>query len=169
MISDIKILKRRTRIWLLLFTIGLLLSGITAFPLKIEVDLLQKIVGQGTFIESHFPDLSEWISIVHIGINQADKDYPFLFYGTDWLAFGHIVIAIAFVGPLIDPAKNIWVITFGMISCILVIPLAFICGPIRGIPFFWQLIDCSFGVFGIIPLFFARHYAKRIIKIEQSS
>jgi hypothetical protein len=31
-------------------------------------------------------------------------------------------------------------------------PLALICGPIRGIPFYWQLIDCSFGFFGMIPL-----------------
>ena len=168
MTSYIKILKRRTRVLLFLFTLGLLLSGITAFPLKAEVDLLQKFVGQGTFIESHFPALSQWISKVHVGIIHADKEYPFLFYGTDWLAFGHIVIAIAFIGPLIDPVKNIWVITFGMISCILVLPLAFICGPIRGIPFFWQLIDCSFGIFGIIPLFVARRYTKRIIKIDIS-
>lgn len=168
MTSDIKILKLRIRVLLLLFMIGLLLSGLTAFPLKAEVDMLQKIVGPGTSIESWFPSLSKWISTVHTGILKADKEYPFLFYGTDWLAFGHIVIAIAFIGPLIDPVKNIWVITFGMISCVLVIPLALICGPIRGIPFFWQLIDCSFGVFGIIPLFFARCYTKCIIKIESS-
>jgi hypothetical protein len=29
-------------------------------------------------------------------------------------------------------------------------------GSIREIPFFWQLIDMSFGVFGIIPLWLAR-------------
>lgn len=168
MTSDVKILKRRTRILLLLFMIGLLLSGLTAFPLKAEVSLLHKIVGGGTVIKSWFPGLSQWISTVYNGIIQADNEYPLLFYGTDWLAFAHIVIAIAFIGPLLDPVKNIWVITFGMISCVLVIPLAFICGPIRGIPFFWQLIDCSFGVFGIIPLYFARRYTKRIIKIGQA-
>lgn len=168
MTSDIKILKHRSRVLLLLFMIGLLLSGLTAFPLKAEIDILQKIVGPGTSIESWFPSLSKWISTVYAGILKADKEYPFLFYGTDWLAFGHIVIAIAFIGPFIDPVRNIWVITFGMISCVLVIPLALICGPIRGIPFFWQLIDCSFGIFGIIPLFFARQYTKCIIKIESS-
>ena len=46
--------------------------------------------------------------------------------------------------------------------CVGVIPLALICGPIRGIPFFRQLIDCSFGVFGIIPLLICRGYVKRI-------
>ncbi len=168
MTSDIKILRRKTRVWLLLFMIGLLLSGITAFPLKAEVNILQKFTGPGTLIESRLPALSQWISTVQIGITHADKEYPFLFYGTDWLAFGHIVIALAFLGPLIDPVRNIWVITSGMISCVLVIPLALICGPIRGIPFFWQLIDCSFGVFGIIPLYFARRYTKRMIKIGLS-
>ena len=53
MTSDIKILKRRTRLLLLLFMIGLLLSGLTAFPLKAEVDMLQKIVGPGTAIIQH--------------------------------------------------------------------------------------------------------------------
>ena len=62
----------------------------------------------------------------------------FVFYGTDWLAFGHIVIAVCFAGVIRDPIKNIWVVEFGMISCVLVIPLALICGHIRGIPFFWR-------------------------------
>ena len=36
----------------------------------------------------------------------------------------------------------------GIAACLAVIPLALICGPIRGIPFYWRLIDCSFGVIG---------------------
>jgi hypothetical protein len=57
-----------------------------------------------------------------------------------------------FIGPLIDPVRNIWVLRAGQIACAAVIPLALICGAIRGIPIYWRLIDCSFGVFGIIPL-----------------
>ena len=41
--------------------------------------------------------------------------------------------------------------------------LAAICGQIRGIPFFWTLIDCSFGIFGIIPLLIVQ---KQIRKLE---
>ena len=41
-----------------------------------------------------------------------------------------------------------------------VIPLAVICGPIRGIPIYWTLVDCSFGVFGAIPLL----YVLRLIR-----
>ena len=58
--------------------------------------------------------------------------------------------------PVRDPVKNIWVIEFGLIACVLVLPLALICGPIRGIPFFWRLIDCSFGVIGFITLWVTR-------------
>jgi hypothetical protein len=81
--------------------------------------------------------------------------YPFMAYGTDWLAFAHLVIAIGFWGPLKDPVRNVWVVQFGMIACIAVVPLALIAGPIRGIPWGWQLIDISFGVLGIVPLLFA--------------
>lgn len=49
-----------------------------------------------------------------------------------------------------------------MIACVGIIPLAFICGSIRGIPFYWQLIDCSFGVFGIIPLLLLNKYIKQL-------
>jgi len=41
-----------------------------------------------------------------------------------------------------------------LIGCILVLPLALICGPLRGIPLYWRLIDCSFGVFGALPLLY---------------
>jgi hypothetical protein len=34
----------------------------------------------------------------------------------------------------------------------MVFPLAFIAGAVRGIPMYWRLIDCSFGVAGLIPL-----------------
>ena len=73
-------------------------------------------------------------------------------YGDDWLAFAHLVIAVAFIGPLRDPVRNKWVIEFGMIACVLVFPLAFVAGAVRGIPIFWRLIDCSFGVVGLVPL-----------------
>jgi len=94
----------------------------------------------------------EWLDHVRAGIEAADRDYPFLFYGTDWLAFAHIVIGLAFIGPLRDPVRNVWVVQWGMLCCVAVIPLALIAGPIRGIPLWWQLADISFGVFGIVPL-----------------
>ncbi len=43
-----------------------------------------------------------------------------------------------------------------------VIPLALICGPIRGIPFYWRLIDCSFGVVGFVPLWVCQRHTLRL-------
>ncbi|MGW2254148.1 hypothetical protein ACWCXH_28745 [Kitasatospora sp. NPDC001660] len=62
------------------------------------------------------------------------------------------MIAAAFWGPLKDPVRNIWVIRWAVLACGAVIPLALICGPLRGIPLAWRFIDMSFGIFGVIPL-----------------
>jgi hypothetical protein len=147
---------RRIRILLVLFILGLVLSGLTAFPLVWELRLLSSWFGKATILGSNFPHLADWLSYVREGLEVADQKYPFLAYGTDWLAFAHLSIAIAFWGPLKDPVKNIWVVEFGIIACLLIIPLALVCGFVRGIPPFWQLIDCSFGIFGMIPLVIAR-------------
>jgi hypothetical protein len=77
-------------------------------------------------------------------------------------AFGHVAIALAFIGPLRDPAKNLWVVEFGMLTCLLVIPWTLVFGSLRGIPVFWMLIDMSFGIVGVIPLWLAR---RRILKL----
>jgi hypothetical protein len=96
--------------------------------------------------------LSRWIETVYGGVNVIDTNYPFIAYGTDWLAFAHLVLAVLFAGIIKDPVRNIWVLQFGLIACAGIFPLAFIAGTLRGIPFFWQLIDCSFGLFGGIIL-----------------
>ena len=160
---------RIVRYLLAFFMFGLMISGFTAFPLIFEVNILEKILGEGSFIGSFWPEMGRWISFVHQGLNQMNDTYPFIFYGTDWLGFAHITIAISFIGPLRDPIRNIWGVEFGMIACILLILLALICGPLRGIPFFWTLIDCSFGVFGIIPLVIAYRYIKRIMSNQQQN
>ena len=158
-------LKTKIRIWVILFVIGLILSGLTAFPLVWELKILNSLVGTGTFMDNIFPDLSAFITMIHTGLIEIQAEKPWIFYGTDWLAFGHIIIGVAFIGPLMDPVRNKWIINVGIIACIAVLPLAFICGPIRGIPIFWRLIDCSFGVFGIIPLLICRNYINRLEKM----
>jgi hypothetical protein len=160
---------RIIRILLIFFVLALAVSGLTAFPLVIEVTILDKILGNGSYVGNIWPAMGHWISSVRQGLVDTNAKYPFMFYGTDWLAFAHLMIAIAFIGPLRDPVKNIWVVEFGMVACVLVIPLALICGPIRGIPFFWTLIDCSFGVFGIIPLIIVYWQTKRVMSFERQS
>lgn len=142
----------RIRLLLIFFIAGLAISGITAIPLKWEIGLLNRLLGEGTKIASVWPSLSYWISFVYDGLLETSQLYPFINYGTDWLAFGHIMIAVFFVGALVDPIRNAWVIRAGLIACILVVPWALLFGPLRGIPPIWRLIDCSFGIFGSIPL-----------------
>jgi hypothetical protein len=151
-------LRQRIKHLILFFIISLILSGLTAFPIETELQIVNANI-------SSFPDsLQRWIDTVYLAVKSTNDNYPYLSYGTDWLAFAHIVIAVAFIGPLRDPIKNIWIIQFGMIACIMVFPLAFIAGPTRGIPFYWQLIDCSFGVFGFLALYTCY---RNILKLEK--
>lgn len=108
--------------------------------------------------------LLPWIGRVDDALSATNQRYPFLAYGTDWLAFAHLVIAVAFLGPYRDPVRNKWMITFGLIACGGVIPLALIAGHFRGIPMAWRCIDCSFGVFGAIPLLLCRRH---IVALEK--
>ncbi|MCX5194061.1 hypothetical protein OOK31_09145 [Streptomyces sp. NBC_00249] len=143
-------LQRRIRAWLLLFVVCLVLSGLTAFPLVTELHWANSLI------------TNDWLRRVGDGLEQADAQYPFLLYGTDWLAFAHLVIAVFFYGVHRDPVRNIWIVEAGMIACAGIVPLALICGPVRGIPLTWSLIDMSFGVFGVIPLLALRRTIKRL-------
>jgi hypothetical protein len=157
------ILLRRLRIVLSLFMVGLILSGVTAFPLLKEMEWVISALGlDGESGIQKYGALGMWLRTVRDGLKQMYSAYPWIAYGTDWLAFAHIVLAIFFIGPWKDPVSNVWVLKAGLIACVLVLPLALLCGPIRGIPFGWRLIDCSFGVFGAIPLWYCLRLVKRI-------
>ncbi|HWQ92286.1 MAG TPA: hypothetical protein VN673_11485 [Clostridia bacterium] len=154
---------RRFRFVLGLFILALFLSGITAFPLAREMEVLASMAGVNSPPPpGGYSGLQTWIATVHHGLAATYAEYPWMAYGTDWLAFAHIIIAIFFVGPLIDPVRNVWVIKAGLIACVLVLPLALICGPLRGIPFGWRLIDCSFGVFGALPLLYCLRQIRKL-------
>ena len=107
-----------------------------------------------------------WLFKVDQVLESTGRQYPFLAYGTDWLGFAHLVIAAVFIGAWRDPVRNKWLFTFGLYNCAAVIPFAIIAGHFRDIPFGWRLIDCSFGVFGAIPLWLCLRYVARL---EQSS
>jgi hypothetical protein len=156
-------LKRKIKRWLIFLITGLVLSGITAFPIQSELAIAVNN------INIFSPKMQHWLTTIYTAIKTTNAQFPFLSYGTDWLAFAHVVIAIVFVGPLRDPVRNIWVLQFGMIACVLILPLAFIAGPLRHIPIFWQLVDCSFGVVGIIPLYIAYRYTKQLENFTNKS
>ena len=156
---------RRFRWVLGLFMFALVMSGITAFPLQRELDEIVALRG----LEQVAPadggnTFDRWILTVRDGLRASYARHPWLAYGTDWLAFAHIVIALFFIGPFIDPVRNVWVLRAGLIACVLVVPLALVCGAVRQIPWGWRLIDCSFGVFGAVPLC----YCVRLTKILEN-
>lgn len=152
----------RIRLLVTFFIGALLVSGITAFPLVYELNTIHKFISNNPDIAKQLGLLSNWLLSVHEGIINTDKTYPFIAYGTDWLAYAHIIIAIIFIGVFFKPIRNIWIVSWAMIACILIFPLALICGYIRDIPLFWILIDCSFGFFGLIPLYFLKKYIKQL-------
>ena len=152
---------RLIRRLLLLFMFALFLSGLTAIPVEAELSLLLKIFSTPN-------QLHNWLEKVLSAYKTVNNDTPFLLYGYDWLAFAHFILAILFIGPYRDPVKNIWVIEFGLIACILILPLAFISGPFRQIPIGWTLIDCAFGIFGFLPLWVCYSKTKKLISQNHS-
>jgi hypothetical protein len=158
--SRAQVLQTRIRWLTALFILGLFLSGVTAIPLRLEVQELVKVTGadQGS------SGLTHWLVRIRDALDSTETQQPFLFYGTDWLAFGHFMIALVFVGAWRDPVRNRWLFDFGLIACGLVIPFAMSFGAIRGIPLGWRLIDCSFGILGAIPLWLCRQWARELEK-----
>src|SRR5262245_45751613 len=122
-------LRRRIKWFTWIFIIGLFLSGATAIPLIQELDLVAKWFGlEGQTSATATSELGLWLLTAREALQDVNARHPLLFYGTDWLAFGHFVIAIAFIGALRDPVRNRWLFDFGLIACVLVVPYAFIFG-----------------------------------------
>ncbi len=150
---------RRIRVWLAVLVVGLVVSGVTAFPLVTETGYLLRLVRPAS---GYVPGAVAWVARVHAGLADTGRRYPFIAYGTDWLAFAHLAIAVAFWGPLRDPVRNVWVVQFGMLACAGIVPLALVCGPIRGIPPAWTAVDLSFAVFGLVPLALAYRHIRAL-------
>ena len=165
MMEKQKRLLGQIRRWLALFIAGLIISGVTAIPLESELSVLVGLI-------RHFPTLGTsaltvWLTTVQDALINTNRRYPFLAYGTDWLAFAHFVIALAFIGPWRDPVRNKWVVSFGLVACAGVVPLALLAGAARGVPLGWRLLDCSFGMIGAIPLWVCRRTVAQLERANQ--
>ncbi len=152
---------RRVRWCLAVVVAGLVVSGVTAFPLREELALARDVLAR-LDVAAIAPDAVWWVNRVSEGVDATASAYPFIAYGTDWLAFAHLLIAVAFLGPLVDPVRNVWVIVWGLIACAGIVPLAAIAGALRGLPLGWQLIDMSFGVVAAVPLVLALVWTRRL-------
>ena len=164
--SSAAILKR-LRLVLGLFVAALVLSGVTAFPLQRELEMLVSARGLDQAAASSASNaLDAWLLTVRDGLRETYARYPWIAYGTDWLAFAHVIIAVFFIGPLVNPARNIWVLQAGLIACALVVPLALVCGQVRHIPFGWRVLDCSFGIVGAVPLLYCLRLARQLERTD---
>ena len=150
-------LLRRVRVLMAAFILGLLASGLTALPLEWETSVLARWSGaREAGAPEQYAGLTRWLVLVRNGLRDTYEEYPFIAYGTDWLAFAHVILAILFAGVIADPVRNRWAVTFGLVACVLVVPWALVFGALRGIPLSWRLIDCAFGVVGFVPLWLVR-------------
>lgn len=156
-------LRARLRAFTLFFIVGLFLSGATAIPIVREVALGRRLLGDDLSAGGRLPaPVVRWLLTVHDAVGRTEREAPLLFYGTDWLAFGHFVIGLAFLGALRDPVRNRWLYRFGMLACALVPPWALVFGHLRGIPPWWQAIDACFGVAGFVPLWLCDRWAREL-------
>ena len=146
---------------IIFFIVALVLSGVTAFPVYTELKWMKE---QGMINTNSL--MGRWLDKVWNGVNDTNDRNHFMFYGYDWLAFAHIVIAMAFIGPLKEPVKNKWIIQWAMLACVAIFPLALICGTIRDIPWFHILIDCAFGIIGLLPLGLTLKWINKLEEID---
>lgn len=154
---------RRVRRWTVFFVVGLVLSGATALPIPTQLEWAVRVLGEDLDANGLVPDTAAaWLQTLRDGIRAAEAQAPFMFYGTDWLAFGHFAIAAAFVGALRDPLRNRWLFTYGMWICAAVPVWALLCGPVRGIPFWWRCVDASFGIVGFVPMWMCDRWVRTI-------
>lgn len=160
----------RYRLSMAIFLFGLIVSGVTAFPLLWELELLCSWFGIDESVDlKSLEGMQHWPAYVREGLRDNHVRYPFMAYGTDWLAFAHLVIAVFFIGPFVQPASHRWTLWSGIIACVGVIPLAHIAGPVRGIPVGWRWLDCMFGILGVLPLIYCLKLQSRLSENKRSS
>lgn len=84
----------KIRLLICFFIVALVLSGVTAFPVETE---LRWLLAHPRITPDAF---KPWLQQVYDALQETNSKYPMLAYGFDWLAFAHIVIAMAFIGPI---------------------------------------------------------------------
>ncbi len=133
-------------ICLKIFVSVLVISGLCLFSLPF---LSKKLLG---FVDSlaFRGELYSFLMKIIQGVTYNKTHFPFMAYGTDFLGFAHLMFALLFVGPVIDPYKNEWVLRFGLMVCVLLVPTVLIAGWVREIPFIWRCMDSLFGVVGFL-------------------
>lgn len=157
----------RIRAAVLCIIIGLVVSGASVFPFETVMTWLSnQLATDGNLASESYEGFTHWVLKIREGLEHTNQHYPFLSYFNDWLAFAHIVIAFFFVPVLFDPVRyrgNLWA---GLAACIGLVPVALICGNLRGIPFGWQIFDAMFGVLCIVPMGLLLYWTRKRDALE---
>ena len=162
-------LRSRLRGWTLFFILGLVVSGATAIPIATQTRAAERLLGHDFRAGGTVPEgAATWLRAVRDAVEGTAGNAPLMFYGTDWLAFGHFAIAVAFIGALKDPARNRWLYMFGMMVCAAVPFWALAFGHLRGIPLWWRAIDASFGIVGFLPMWLCHRWSGELEELERS-
>src|SRR5262245_8616286 len=67
------------------FIAGLAVSGLTAFPLRWEMKVLNSSLGLTNATADAPPSgLGHWLGTVQEGLDTTGERYPWMAYGTDW-------------------------------------------------------------------------------------
>ena len=75
----------RIRLMLAFFMLALVISGITAFPLKSELHLLNQFFGQGTAFGEKFSDAANYLKYIQEGLDKNAAQFPFRHRGRNLL------------------------------------------------------------------------------------
>lgn len=159
-----KQLRLQIKIVIILTIVGLLANGASALPLRVEMNLLLSN-------SQWFPQfVQDWWVYVNQGVLETSEKYSFMRYGFDWLGFAHLLIAIAFIGPLRDPVKNQWVVQWGMIAAALSIVMAFGWERVRNIPIWWSFIDGGISYAAFVLLWICNRWIQKLkmISVKES-
>lgn len=153
----------RIRALLILFIIGLIFSFQMILFVEPEIVWISKTFGTESTLGQFLPAVAQWVEVLELSITDTYAKYPAIAYCMDYLALSQLVIALFIAGAVKDPVKNIWIINAALLSCIIMLPFAYLSGCIRGIPTFLTTVDASFAILGIIPLLIAKYYIKAIV------
>jgi hypothetical protein len=79
-------LRSRIRGWTLFFICGLFISGATALPIRTEVAVGARILGEDFGASGSLPpEVAAWLRVVRDAVETTASQAPLMFYGTDWL------------------------------------------------------------------------------------
>ena len=75
-------LQKQIKVLVLFFMIGIILSGITAFPIETEIEFFDNYFINSTWLQNYLPSIYHFLIFVSKGVHETAKNYPFIFSST---------------------------------------------------------------------------------------